>query len=46
MRIRYNSPVILTFTLISTCILFIDSINGTFIKYFFVAYPQMSFSIP
>ncbi len=46
MRIRYNSPVILTFTLVSTGILFIDSIHGTFIKTFFVAYPQMSFSNP
>ena len=46
MKIRYNSPVILTFTLVSTAILFIDSIHGTFIRNFFVAYPQMDFSNP
>lgn len=46
MRIRYNSPVILTFTLVSFGILFINSIHGTFIRNFFVAYPQMNFSNP
>lgn len=46
MRIRYNSPVILTFTLVCTGILLIDSIHGSFIRTFFVAYPQMSFSNP
>lgn len=47
MKIRYNAPVILTFTLISTGILFINgSMNGTLIRNFFVAYPQMNFSNP
>lgn len=47
MRIRYNAPVILTFTLISAGILFLsNSMDKILIRNFFVTYPQMSFSDP
>ena len=39
MRIRYNAPVVLTFTLLSTVILIVDQIFGGFTEAFFVSYP-------
>lgn len=45
MRIRYNAPVILTFTLLSTGILIINQVVGGFTEAFFVSYPTFSGSI-
>jgi membrane associated rhomboid family serine protease len=45
MRIRYNAPVILTFTLLSTAVLIIDQILGGFTETFFASYPAFSGSI-
>lgn len=47
MKIRYNAPVILTFAIISTAVLFIsNSSGGLLIKKYFVSYPHMSFTHP
>jgi membrane associated rhomboid family serine protease len=47
MRVSYNSPVILTFSLICTGVLFIDNSTGEkLIKSLFVAYPGMEFNDP
>ncbi|MEE8590360.1 MAG: rhomboid family intramembrane serine protease [Spirochaetia bacterium] len=45
MRIRYNAPVILTFTLLSTGILIINQVVGGFTEAFFVSYPTFNGSI-
>jgi membrane associated rhomboid family serine protease len=45
MRIRYNAPVILTFTLLSTAVLVVNQIFGGFTEAFFVSYPTFSGSI-
>jgi len=45
MRIRYNAPVILTFTLLCTVVLIIDQLLGGFTEAFFVSYPGFSGSI-
>jgi membrane associated rhomboid family serine protease len=45
MRIRYNAPVILTFTLLSTAVLIINQIFGGFTEAFFVSYPTFSGSV-
>jgi membrane associated rhomboid family serine protease len=45
MRIRYNSPVILTFTLVSTAVLVINQIVGGFTEVFFVSYPTFGGSV-
>ena len=45
MRIRYNAPVILTFTLLATTVLIIDQILGGFTEAFFVSYPTFSGSV-
>jgi membrane associated rhomboid family serine protease len=47
MKIRYNAPVILTFSLICVTVLIIsDAIGGSLIKAFFVCFPKMSFAEP
>jgi membrane associated rhomboid family serine protease len=47
MKIRYNAPVVLTFTLISTLVMFIDNLTlGASTKNFFMVYPQINFSNP
>jgi membrane associated rhomboid family serine protease len=47
MRIRYNAPVILTFSLICAAVLVISDIIGdSFIKMFFLCLPDMSFADP
>jgi len=45
MRIRYNAPVILTFTLLSTAVLVINQIFGGFTESYFVSYPTFNASI-
>jgi membrane associated rhomboid family serine protease len=45
MRIRYNAPVILTFTLLSTGILVVNQILGGFTAAFFVSPPEFSGSL-
>lgn len=41
MKLRYNSPVILSFTIASTLVLIIDSLTGgNFTRDFFVVYPR------
>jgi membrane associated rhomboid family serine protease len=45
MRIRYNAPVILTFTLLSTAVLVINQVVGGFTESYFVSYPTFSGSI-
>ena len=45
MRIRYNAPVILTFTLLSTVVLIVNQILGGFTEAFFVSYPTFSGSV-
>ncbi len=40
MRIRYNAPVILTFTLISTGVLIVNQLVPRFTATFFVTYPH------
>jgi membrane associated rhomboid family serine protease len=45
MRIRYNAPVILTFTLLSTAVLIIDQILGGFTETFFASYPPFNGSV-
>ena len=43
-KLKYNSPVILTFTLISTLVLVIDTITGgTVAKTYFAVYPGFDF---
>jgi membrane associated rhomboid family serine protease len=47
MKIRYNSPVILSFALVCVGILSIDSLfQGKLIASFFTVYPSFSFSNP
>lgn len=47
MKIRYNAPVILTFSLICVTVLIIsNAIGGSLIKVFFVCFPDMSFTEP
>lgn len=47
MRLRYNSPVILTFSLISAAVLLIDQLTGgAFIRAFFTLYPDFNFASP
>ena len=47
MRISYNSPVILTLTIVCVGILFLDSLlAGTVIRSFFTVYPSFSFVNP
>jgi rhomboid protease GluP len=42
MRIRYNSPVVLTLTLLATAVLIIDQVSGgTVIPRYFVTYPGL-----
>ena len=44
-RIRYNSPVILSFAIVAALVLLIDQISGgIFIKTFFVLYPDFNAS--
>jgi membrane associated rhomboid family serine protease len=45
MRIRYNAPVILTFTLLSTAVLIIDQFVGGFTETFFASYPTFNGSL-
>lgn len=45
MSFRYNAPVILTFTLLSTAVLIIDQILGGFTETFFASYPAFSGSV-
>jgi membrane associated rhomboid family serine protease len=45
MRIRYNAPVILTFTLLATGVLIVNQIAGGFTEAFFVSYPDFGGSI-
>jgi membrane associated rhomboid family serine protease len=45
MRIRYNAPVILTFTLLATAVLIIDQIFGGFTETFFASYPPFKGSV-
>ena len=45
MRIRYNAPVILTFTLIATLVLIVDQILPGFTEAFFVSYPTFGGSV-
>jgi len=45
MRIRYNAPVILTFTLLSTAVLIINQVAGGFTEAFFVSFPTFNGSI-
>ena len=45
MRIRYNAPVILTFTLLSTAVLVINQVAGGFTESYFVSYPTFNGSI-
>ena len=42
MRIRYNAPVILSFTLAATAILIVDQVIGNFTEVFFVCYPKFN----
>lgn len=42
MRIRYNAPVVLTLTLLSTAILVVNQVIGGFTQAFFVSYPDFS----
>lgn len=47
LRIRYNSPVILSFAIIAALVLLIDQISGgVFIRTFFTLYPDFSLSSP
>lgn len=47
MKIKYNSPVILTFTLISISVLLINNFSGIpLIRNFFTVYPGINFSNP
>jgi membrane associated rhomboid family serine protease len=41
-RIRYNAPVILTFTLMATAVLIVDQIAGGFVESYFVCPPRIS----
>ena len=45
MRVRYNAPVVLTFTLLSTAILIVNQIFPGFTQAFFVSYPVFSGSL-
>ncbi|NLD94755.1 MAG: rhomboid family intramembrane serine protease [Fibrobacter sp.] len=47
MKIRYNSPVILSFALICSGVLLLDhTTNGSLMKSFFICYPHMEFTNP
>ncbi len=47
LRIRYNSPVILSFAIAAAVVLLIDQISGgAFIRAFFTLYPDFSFASP
>ena len=47
MRIRYNSPVILTYTLLCTLVMFISDLTlETFTGALFVVYPSMEYGNP
>jgi membrane associated rhomboid family serine protease len=47
MKLRYNSPVILSFSLISAAVLLISQLTGgAFIQNFFVLYPGFNFASP
>ncbi len=47
MKFRYNSPVILSFTLLSTIIMFASDMTlGNFAGKYFVVYPSMDFKNP
>ena len=47
LRIRYNSPVVLSFAIVSALVLVIDQISGgIFTRSFFVLYPDFSASSP
>lgn len=47
MKIRYNAPVILTFSLICAAVLLISGmVGGSFMKVFFLCLPHMSFTDP
>ncbi len=47
MKLRYNSPVILTFSLISAAVLLIDQLTGgAFIRAFFTLYPEFNITSP
>ncbi|MFC1586130.1 rhomboid family intramembrane serine protease [Fibrobacterota bacterium] len=47
MRIKYNSPVILTYTLLCTSVMLLDDLTpGTLSGAFFAVYPQMDFTDP
>jgi membrane associated rhomboid family serine protease len=45
MRVRYNAPVSLTFTLLATAVLLIDTIFGGFTARYFVSQPGLDFSL-
>lgn len=42
MRIRYNAPVILTFTLLATAVLVVDQVLGGFVQTYFVCPVRLS----
>jgi membrane associated rhomboid family serine protease len=44
-RLRYNAPVTLTLTLLSTAVLVVNQIFGGFTEAFFVCYPQFTGSL-
>ncbi len=46
LKIDYNSPVILTFTLVSTAVMIVDTIIPGFTQKFFAFRPTFSFSDP
>ena len=41
MRLRYNAPVVLTFTLAATAVLVVDQVAGGFVERFFVCPPRI-----
>jgi membrane associated rhomboid family serine protease len=46
-RLRYNSPVILSFAIIAAAVLLIDQLTGgTFIRTYFVIYPDFNVASP
>mgnify|MGYP001333887732 CR=1 FL=1 len=42
MRIRYNAPVILTFTLLATAVLVVNQVLGGFVQTYFVCPVRLS----
>lgn len=47
MKLKYNAPVILTFAILSTIVLAIDTVSGgEFAKTFFTTYPEFDFKAP